>query len=167
MNLKAPIPGMSLTQEPGNAPWEQPPLYDKPEEALAFYLDKFNDEDTLDDVLFAMETGYPVEPLVDLMTSYGVMQGYHSVDVKMLIAPIMHEYLLSLAEASGIDVQEDFSGTKEEKMAERDKVRVKALLTKNMDGALAAPTDESMEEAEGLLDEAEVPDEAPLIGRRS
>ena len=29
----APIPGQSLTDEPGNYPWEHPPQYTNPEEA--------------------------------------------------------------------------------------------------------------------------------------
>jgi len=173
MKMMAPIPGMSLTKEPGNSPWEQPPLYDKPEEALAFYLDKFNDEESLDDMLFAIESGYPVEPLVDLITSYGVMEGYHSIDVKQLISPILHEYVVSLLDASGIEYKEDFKGNKEERAAVRDKKRVQALLEKNLSGALAAPTDEGVAEAEDLLESPsednlteEVSEEMPLIGRR-
>lgn len=168
MNMMAPIPGMSLTKEPGGAPFEQPPLYDKPEEALAYYLDKLNDEEALDDLLFAFESGYPVEEMVDFTTSYGVMEGYHSVDVKMLISPILHEYFMTLADASGIDVKESFGGSKEERMAERDKKRTKALMVKNLEGALAAPTDESLEEAQDLLEDGgdDVSEETPLIERR-
>lgn len=174
MKMMAPIPGMSLTKEPGNSPWEQPPLYDKPEEALAFYLDKFNDEDSLDNMLFAIESGYPVEPLVDLMTSYGVMEGYHSIDVKQLISPILHEYIISLLEASGVEYKEDFKGTKEERAAARDKERVKTLLERDFSGALAKPTDEGIAEAEDLLEgpendnpTEEASEEMPLISRRA
>lgn len=175
MKLMAPIPGMSLTREPGNSPWEQPPLYNTVEEALGFYLDKLNDEDRLDDLLFALEAGYPIDAMVDTMTSYSVMEGYHTIDVKMLLAPILHEYLITLAEASGIEYTETVGPSREERMAERDKKRTKAMLIKGLSqGAGKPPSEASMEQAEDLLegeeeedDEEEMMEEAsPLIKRR-
>jgi hypothetical protein len=155
MKLMAPIPGMSLTREPGNAPWEQPPLHETPEKALAFYLDKFDDEDSLDDLLFAIEAGYPIDAMVDFLTSYGVMEGYHSFDVKMLISPIMHEYILSLAEASGIEYTEFLGPSKEERMKEKDKKRSKALLLKSLNAGPTTPSEESVDKAEDMMEEDE------------
>jgi hypothetical protein len=73
MNFAAPIPGMSLTKEPGNAPYEQPPLYTKPEEALAFYLSKLDDHDVIDDIMFSLSHGISLDVFVDSMTSTGVI----------------------------------------------------------------------------------------------
>ena len=87
MQFMAPIPGQSLTTEPGNAPYEQPPLYAEPEKALAFYLQKLDDEEFIDDLMFILEQGMPVETFVNSLTSTGVMEGYHTFDVKVLIAP--------------------------------------------------------------------------------
>lgn len=171
MELMAPIPGMSLTKEPGNAPWEQPPLYNTVEEALAFYLEKFDNEEILDDLLFSLEMGYPVEALVNFLTSHSVMEGYHSFDVKMLIAPVLHEYIMSLAEASGTKVVERTGPSKEERMAERDKKRTQAMLAKMMEEG-GAPSEEMVDKAEDLLEgedtesSDENEEEAPLIKRR-
>jgi hypothetical protein len=132
MKLAAPIPGMSLTKEPGNAPWEQPPLLNTPEEALSFYMDKFEDEEALDDLLFTLEAGFPIDTMVDFLTSYGVMEGYHTVDVKMLVSPILHEYFTTLADTSGIQYREEMGPTKEERMQAKDKQRSKVLLLKAM-----------------------------------
>lgn len=153
MQLKAPIPGMSLTREPGNAPWEQPPLYNTAEEALGFYLQKLDEEERLDDLLFALEAGYPVASMVDFLTSYSVMEGYHSFDVKMLISPVLHEYIVSLADAAGIEYTERMGPTKEERMKEKDKKRTKALLIKAMSSPVDQVTEDNMEEAESLMDE--------------
>ena len=176
MQLKAPIPGMSLTREPGNAPWEQPPLYNTTEEALGFYLQKLDEEERLDDILFALEAGYPVSSMVDFLTSYSVMQGYHSFDVKMLISPVLHEYIVSLADAAGIEYIEEMGPSKEERMKEKDKQRSKALLIKAMNSPVQEVSEESMDEAEDLLEEngGASPEEAddeeemssPLIKRR-
>lgn len=166
MNFAAPIPGMSLTKEPGNAPYEQPPLYNTPEEALAFYFEKLDDEEKLDDVLFGLANEYPVEALVDSMTSVGAMEGYHSIDVKMLISPILHEYIVNLATAAGIDFVEEMGPSKDERMAERDKKRTQLLLKKALEGG-SPPSEASMDKAEDALEgEDDEEESVPIIPRR-
>lgn len=153
MKMMAPIPGMSLTKEPGNAPWEQPPLHDTPEKSLAFYLEKFDDEESLDDLLFALEAGYPVDAMVDFLTSYGVMEGYHSFDVKMLISPILHEYVVNLADAADIEYTEFLGPSKEERMKQKDEKRTKALLLKSLNSGPTTPSEVSMDKAEDMMEE--------------
>lgn len=164
MKMTAPIPGMSLTREPGNAPYEQPPLYNTAEEALAFYMEMLNDEDKVDDVLFTLENGYPVEALVDAMTSVGVMEGYHTVDVKILVAPVLHEWFVNLATASGISFKETVGPSREERLKERDKKRTKLLLQKMMEDP-ETPSTESQQEASQLMAQTPSPEE-PLVKRR-
>ena len=41
--LDGPIPGQSLTAEPGNALYERPPEIDTPSEALMAHIEKLND----------------------------------------------------------------------------------------------------------------------------
>jgi len=164
MNMMAPIPGMSLTQEPGNAPYEQPPLYNTGEEALGFYFEKFSDEEILDDLIFTLDSGYPVESFVDSLTSVGAMEGYHSIDVKLLISPVLHEYITNLADAAGIDYVEMDGPSKEEKVSAREEQRTKLLLQKALEGEVEV-SPESMQEAEEALGDVES-EEAPLIKRR-
>lgn len=126
--LDGPIPGQSLTMEPGNQPWEQPPLYAKPEQAIAFYLEKLQDEEILDETLFILDRGFPLSVLVESMTTSGVMEGVHTVDISTLINPIIHEYILNLAQAADIDITEDEDFTAEEKDKEKNKRRLLILL---------------------------------------
>jgi hypothetical protein len=151
MNFMAPIPGMSLTKEPGNAPYEQPPLYTKPEEALAFYLSKFDNPDTMDDVMFSLSHGISLDVFVDSMTSVGVMEGYHSFDVKVLISPILHEYLLNLAKAAGVDVVEHDGPSPKEKATEKQKKRMGVIIEKALSDN-NTPSDTDVEKAEELLE---------------
>lgn len=144
MRAIAPIPGMSLTKEPGNAPWEQPPLYATVEEALDFYVNKLNDEEVLEEVLFSLEAGYPVEAMVNFLTSHSVMEGLHTFDVKMLVAPVLHEYIVSLAESADIKFVETAGPSKEERAKERTKKHQQVLLRKFMEED--EPSDESPEE---------------------
>lgn len=174
MAFTAPIPGMSLTKGVGDSPWQQPPLYNTPEEALAFYFKKLDDEDTIDEMLFTLEQGFPLELFVDSMTSAGVMNGFHTVDVKMLISPVLHEHIRLLCETVGIKIVEEAGPSKDEKKATREKAKVKLLLTK----ALQDPVDPSkaeIAEAKAELSETtpETPEEdateapaMPLIKRR-
>jgi hypothetical protein len=161
MNLVSPIPGMSLTKEPGNAPYEQPPLYNTAEEALAFYFAKLDDEENLDDILFALDEGVPLEGLVDSMTSVGAMEGYHSVDVKILISPPLHEYISSLADAAGVEYVEEMGPSKEERMQTKEKERLKILMKKALESG-AEPSTENVEDAEAALEESP----APFVPRR-
>jgi len=170
MNFTAPIPGMSLTREPGNAPWEQPPLFSKPEEALNFYFEKLSDEDTLDDTLFTLEQGYPLEAFVDSLTSYGVMEGYHTFDVKVLISPVIHEHLLSLCQTVGIKVVEEVGPSKKEKAKARDNKRVAVLLQRVLEDEGTAPSGEEIEPVSDVIPEPEEASQnpvAPFIQRRA
>jgi hypothetical protein len=166
MIFNAPIPGESLTREPGNAPWEQPPLFNTAEEALGFYLEKFDDEESLDEVLFALEQKFPLSILVDSFTSYGVMEGYHSFDVKMIISPILHEYIKTLAETVGVEVVESGDPTKEERVAERDKKRMAILIQRSLeeDGEPEQPSQENVQEASELLENQTPPTEDKPVG---
>jgi len=168
MNFTAPIPGMSLTREPGNSPWEQPPLYSKPEEALAFYFNKLSDEDTLDDTLFLLEQKYPLEAFVDSLTSYGVMEGYHTFDVKVLVSPVIHEHLLSLCETLDIKIVEEVGPSKEEKMKRKERKRVSLLFQQVFDaeGEIEPLEEVAPVEEEEVAPEMPTPSEPSIIPRR-
>jgi hypothetical protein len=105
-NFSAPIPGQSLTGEPKQYAWERPPEYNTPEEALKFYLPKITDEEALDDILLVLENGYPLSTLVKGMYVSGVMEGLHSIDVGLIIAPVLHEVIKASAKNSNIEFKE-------------------------------------------------------------
>ena len=111
--FSGPIPGESLTREPGNAPWEQPPQLDKVEHVASFYIEKFEDDDNLEDLLSVLEQGMPIEHFVSSMLMYGEMEGKHTVDASMLVGPLLHEYIKFLAESADIPYVE-FQGGEEE-----------------------------------------------------
>lgn len=159
--MLAPIPGMSLTRTPRNQPWEQPPKFVKKEEVLAFYFERMNDPEILDDIIFLLKRKFPLEDLVESMTSFGVMEGYHTPDVKVLVSPIIHEHLKLLAEALDIELVEWAGPSDEEKRSEKDKERMKILIQEALeDPTPAAP--EMVAEAKEAIEG----DKQPLIKRR-
>jgi len=100
--LDAPIPGQSLTAPLGGRPWQRPPEFSTPDEALAFYVEKITDKRTSQKMFDLLEMGLPVDKLVDTMQLGGVMEGLHSVDVGMIIAPALHEVIKGMADKVGV-----------------------------------------------------------------
>lgn len=157
-----PIPGQSLTTEPGNAPWEQPPKFSDPEEALDWHLQKYNDPDVIEDLVFMLDQGLPVSTIVETVTSKAVMEGYHSPDVSLLIQPIMHEQYKRIAESAGVKYREWGGPTPEQKKKDKMKQRFGMLLTADGDGVMP----ESTPSPTNMKDISPPAQEQPLIQRR-
>ena len=101
--LEAPIPGQSLTSEPKNVPWEYPARITEPMDALEFHMKQLTDESTVDNILEMLEIGIPVSVVASSMLTVAVMDGEHSLDVKLIIKPFVEDHIKSLAEVTGID----------------------------------------------------------------
>lgn len=124
LKLDGPIPGQSLTRELGNAPWEQPPLYAKPEAALANHLKQLSKGNRMDDLLFLVGQGFPISTFVDSLLTTSVMEGYHTADVSQLIAPVLHTYIKEAAQSAGVSYTEWDGPTPEEVDKQRFKQRL-------------------------------------------
>mgnify|MGYP001588285870 FL=1 len=124
-----PIPGQSLTDEPKNGPWESPPMYADPMDALEYYLKKLGNEDAQGEVLTMLDLGIPVSVVVDSMLSSGIMDGIHSVDVKLLLKPLMIINLTAVADAAGVDYKNTMDDYRD-KGAEAKKKRMEYLAAK-------------------------------------
>lgn len=123
------IPGQSLTDEPGAVPWEQPAMFSKPEEALDYHISELNKEDVMDNTLGMIDAGIPIDIMADSMLTSGVMNGIHSVDTKLLIAPLMYSHLKSLAMAAELDFKETMQDYEDKEEIARIK-RMKRLAAK-------------------------------------
>ena len=173
--LKAPIPGQSLTDEPKNYPWENPPEISDPQEAIEMHLSKFNDPKVLDNMLDLLDMGFPVRALAESILTTSVSAGWHSIDVSLVIAPFMHEHIISIANEAGVNYEEGLDEPKadiEAKKRERIRSRVAAALKATPKDDKDAGYDMAME-ALGVLDKPEseyetmseeaAPVEAPMM----
>tara|TARA_B110000858_G_C17665613_1_gene409398 strand:+ start:78 stop:659 length:582 start_codon:yes stop_codon:yes gene_type:complete len=173
--LKAPIPGQSLTDEPKNYPWENPPEISDPQEAIEMHLSKFNDPKVLDNMLDLLDMGFPVRALAESILTTSVSAGWHSIDVSLVIAPFMHEHIISIANEAGVNYEEGLDEPKadiEAKKRERIRSRVAAALKTTPEDDKDAGYDMAME-ALGVLDKPEseyetmseeaAPVEAPMM----
>lgn len=113
-NLRAPIPGMSLTAELGARPWQQPPQYSTVEEAIDFYVNAMSTEDFYEKLPEVLQLDVPVTELSNAIMVSSVMDGRHTIDVGVIVMPIIMEMIMYIADKEGIEY---VSGLEE---AERD-----------------------------------------------
>ena len=85
----APIPGQSLTDEPGNYPWEHPPQTASIEEATDYVYESIMKKENMERMFTLLRMGIPVEALVKVITFSGFLEGKWSVDVAKLLEPIV------------------------------------------------------------------------------
>lgn len=118
MQFDAPIPGQSLTLPPKNYAWERPPEITDPELAIQYHLEKLSRPETVEAVLTYIEA---LEVDISTFTKgylrMHVAEGIHSIDVSLVIAPIIHEFIKQVATVAGVDVDDGFEDkTQKERM---------------------------------------------------
>ena len=128
--FNGPVPGQSLTAEPKSLPFERPADIVDPIEALEMHIDNMSEPDAIEDALFFLEMGLDLVTLVEGILRSAVMEGIHSLDISLIIAPVLHEHIKSIADAADLDYDEGFDDTGRDKTLEyeRDTMRAKKLL---------------------------------------
>lgn len=92
----APIPGQSLTDTPGNYPWEHPPQYTDLNTAAEYVWDILHEENKLEQVLLILKSGVSVEAIARGILFTGFVDGKWTVDLAMLLAEIVFNQVLAL-----------------------------------------------------------------------
>ena len=100
--LEAPIPGMSMTHEVGARPWQTPPQYPTVNKAAQYYVVSMQDESFVEQAINLMETGMPITLIANNMQLMSVMEGKHTIDVGMLLIPVIMEMLMLIGDRAGI-----------------------------------------------------------------
>ena len=111
VTFDAPIPGQSLTHEVGARPWQQPAQYPTVEGALDWYLSRFEQRETTEELLNVMEMGIPLTVIANSLQLGAVLEGVHSIDVGILVTPVLIEMMAYIAEQNDIEFK---IGTEEE-----------------------------------------------------
>jgi len=112
--FSAPIPGQSLTSEPKNSTWENPPQMSEPEEALLWHLGRFDNPKKTEAVVALLVLGLDLVTMTEGLLRTAVADGRHGIDVSLIIAPVIHEHLKGIAEASGVDYTEGLEEDEED-----------------------------------------------------
>lgn len=112
--IDAPIPGQSLTAPVGGRPWQQPPQYATVEEALEYYYPKFADPEFGNQLLEIIDLGVPLTTIANSFQMASVMEGKHTIDVGILIIPVLVELMINMAEANNVSYTSGMDKDKEE-----------------------------------------------------
>ena len=103
VSLSRPVPGQSLTHEVRARPWQNPPQFNTVEESMDWYLERFDNPELVEEMLSIIENKVPLSIIANSMQLGAVLQGVHSIDVGVLITPIIIEILRTLAEKTDTD----------------------------------------------------------------
>lgn len=145
--FQAPIPGQSLTATPKNYPWERPPEIVEPDKAIKFHIERLADEERMDNLLNTLEFGFAdIKTVTKTLLRSAVSQGIHTVDVSLLIAPVIHEYIKQTADVVGIEYKDGITD-KDEKSKTID-YKVSELAKKKLKKMGMVPEETVMDEQE-------------------
>ena len=155
-DLNAPIPGSSLTQPPGNRPYERPVEISDPEAALQMHLNNLEREKAQKALADVLQIGFDIETITTGILRQAVAAGRHSVDVSMIIGPVIHEYIRGFADTLGIDYDNGFEDPETEKT--KRNAKLSTLAKKELGGGeepkpkrYEPPVKEDQQEARGLM----------------
>ena len=129
--FEAPVPGQSLTKEPGKYPWESPAQFNNIDEAMQHYMNRFQDEKVMFNLFSLMEAKVPITTIAESMILHGFAEGLYTADVGLLVANDLMEILVGMAKEADIpyeigvrdDMEEEYrrAGRLKAVMAEREK----------------------------------------------
>ena len=100
--LDAPVPGESLTSEPGNYPWENPPQYPKVSDGFLWVFNQMHKEPQLTQLISLLDTGVPVEALAKTLLFTGFLEGKWSVDGAILLTEPVFMALIGIGKNAGV-----------------------------------------------------------------
>ena len=160
--FSAPIPGQSLTTPPKNYAWERPPEINDPEEAMQMHLTRISQPEMLEAVMNAIDLqGLDIMTVTNGIIRGAVSKGIHSIDVGMMVAPVLHEFIKQATQALGIEADDGFVD-KKAKAAEREAIiagKARKMLSKM--GVKPAEIAVAAEEAAPMAPPTEAPPMAP------
>ena len=99
-SFDAPIPGQSLTMELGSRPWQNSPRFTTVDETIDYYMERMSSEDFMLQLADVLEMGVPVTSIANSIQLSSVMEGTHTVDVGMLVLPMLMEMIMMIGDSA-------------------------------------------------------------------
>jgi len=103
LRFERPIPGESLTQPPRNAKWERAPEIVDPDEAIEMHLTRVNTPKRILAIIGLVEEGLDVKTITEGILRSAVSEGMHTIDVSLIVGPVLHEFICDTLEEANID----------------------------------------------------------------
>lgn len=143
-------PLYSLTQDQKKYKFRQPPAITDFDELVEFYIERVSRPKVLDDVLYLLEFGLPLENLTRFIIRANVVEGVHTIEQGFLMRPILFEYLKGLATDAKIEFKERFDNS-----AEREEKTLRRAVTLAKKGLKGRTKDEGVEMLTAAITAAE------------
>lgn len=124
-SMGGPIPGQSLTKEPGASPWEKPPQFHDPDEAMDFLFKQITEPTHAHKLLALIESGVTISSIVGTLLQGGFMEGKWTPDVAVLLIKPLTHLLIKLCDMHEIEYEVG------EKKEEIDNAFMQLVDTKN------------------------------------
>ena len=158
-SFDAPIPGQSLTMELGSRPWQSPAQFTNVDDTVDYYMERMSSEDFMLQLADVLKMGIPVTTLANTIQLSSVMEGVHTVDVGMLVLPMLMEMIMMVGDSAGIEYDSGMTDTSKPKTRDTLIARVISDYEKEIkDVDLTDDTpdvetkeEEVMEEPKGLM----------------
>jgi len=99
----APIPGQSLTDTPGNYPWEHPSKYTDFMGASTFVWNRLHISNNNKKIIALMKMGVPIESLTRTTLFGGFINGLWNPDLAIMLAPTVAKMYLAIAQAAKLE----------------------------------------------------------------
>jgi len=100
--FKASVPGQSLTQEVGGAPFEHPPQFTDVNDALEYLFDKFSNKRQTTRLVLMLRKRVPVEFIARTILYNGFIKNKWTPDVALLMGRILMAMIISIGTVAGV-----------------------------------------------------------------
>ena len=121
--LDTPVPGQSLTDTPGNYPWEHPPRFTEADEAADHLWNRMSEPEFAEQIIAMLDAGVPVEAIGRTVLFGGFLKGTFNPDVAFIIAEPVMKMIATIgviAKVKNINISmDDMTNKKEIKSAVR------------------------------------------------
>ena len=114
--FRGPVPGQAMTAGEKSRPWFNPPKFNTVEEGMEFYLDMLSTQEQSTKLFSVIRTGIPITTITETITTGGVMEGYHTIDVALLLNPIIVEFIKGMCDVAGVEYTLDSTIPEEDKV---------------------------------------------------
>ena len=164
-SFDAPIPGQSLTMELGSRPWQNPARFTTVDETIDYYMERMSSEEFMLQLADILEMGVPVTSIANSIQLASVMEGVHTVDVGMLVLPMLMEMIMMIGDSAGIKYDNGMQDPTKPKT--RDTLIAKVISNYEKEVAGADFSDREEEEEKTATEEEVMEEPKGLMARRA
>ena len=123
-------------------------------EVAAYYIERLDNEEILQDFGSMMEAGVSLAPIVETVYLQGVMRGLHSLDAGVVVAPVIHAYLKASLEDLGVMVK-DTNDNPQKKAEAAEMQRFLMIANSMLDKEGTDESDEGQQMIESMVETQE------------